>query len=152
MVYIIDTMNILQAAGTGTDKEAGFSRLLALFEQSGLRRKPDKVFFMIDGYPFPIREHKPGIHIKFSRDKEADELIIRKANALVPAKITVITSDRGIRNALAGSGITFMDNTFLKDRTVSGSKRKKPQPGAGEKPDESSDWFNTLYKLRMKEE
>lgn len=152
MIYIIDTMNLLQATGPGKDKERGFSRLLALFEQSGMNGAADKVFFMIDGYPFPITGRKPGFYFKFSRDEEADALIIRKAKALAPARITVITSDRGIRKALAGLNVSFMESSILKSSKPSGSRKKTSKRSGDEKPQESSDWFNTLYKLRTKDE
>ncbi len=142
-------MNIMHALGLNKDKESGIIQLISLLEQNVSTKKYNKLFFMVDGYPFPIPLKKKGMHFTFSKRQEADTLIIEKAKKSAPEKICVATSDNGIKKALRGLNIEFVNAASFKAAKSDKKKKQKSNYSDDSKLHEWELWQEKLAKLRF---
>ncbi len=142
-------MNIMHALGLNKDKQNGIIQLISLVEQHEFIKKYRQLFFMVDGYPFPIPVRKKGMHFRFSRHQEADKLIIEKAKKSAPEKVCIATSDNGIKQALKGLNIEFVNAASFKASKSPNKKNKKSDYSGEPKPQEWESWQEKLARLRF---
>lgn len=142
-------MNIMHALGLNKNKQSGIIELISLLEQDAFTKKYNKIFFMVDGHPFPIPTRKKGMHFIFSRHQEADKLIIEKAKKSAPEKICIATSDNGIKKALRGLNIEFVSATSFRANKSAKKKNQKSKSSDEPKPQEWESWREKLAKLRF---
>jgi len=145
-------MNIMHALGLNKNKQSGIIELISLMEQDAFTKKYNKIFFMVDGHPFPIPVSKKGMHFAFSRHQEADNLIIEKARKSAPEKICVATSDNGIKKALRGLNIEFVSASSFKATKSAKTKSPKSISSDEPKPEEWESWQEKLAKLRFEDD
>lgn len=111
-MMIIDGYNLLftltRGARAGLDVERERNRLLALLAQSLKGRKVVVVFdgsIYRDVLPIGDSQRRGELNLIFTRDESADDRIVRMVEKERDRKgITVVTSDRQIRNAVEKMG------------------------------------------------
>ena len=89
------------------------------------------------------------MHFTFSKHQEADTLIIEKAKKSAPEKICVATSDNGIKKALRGLNIEFVNAASFKDAKSDKKKKQKSNYSDDSKLHEWELWQEKLAKLRF---
>lgn len=112
MRRIVDGMNVIGSRPDGwwRDRGAAMARLARDLAAWAARQGEDDVVLVLDGRPRDLDAHPP-VSVRFA--PHADDLIADLA-ATSPGA-TVVTSDRGLRERLAGLDVSVEGSRALRD-------------------------------------
>lgn len=112
MRRIVDGMNVIGSRPDGwwRDRTGAMRRLAAALAAWAAREGEDDVVLVLDGRPRELGDHAP-LAVRFA--PHADDLVVELAAASPGA--TVVTSDRGLRERLAGLGVRIEGARGLRD-------------------------------------